>query len=80
MSKKITLCWELRIEREENQVRARVECLVLRLDKSNRIKVGDSENERIRKVQIDACMRMDNRHGSFGPNWDSKNYFNYVKK
>ena len=46
---------------------AREECLVLRIENSNRPKVDDSENERMGKVQIDTCMRMENVHESFGP-------------
>ena len=46
---------------------ARVECLVLIIENSDRVKSGDSENERMGKVQIDACMRIENRHESFGP-------------
>ena len=44
----------------------REECIVLRIENSNRSKVGDSENERMGKVQIDACVRLENRHESFG--------------
>ena len=46
---------------------AREECLILRIENRNRAKLGDSDDERMGKVQINACMRMDNRHESFGP-------------
>ena len=46
---------------------AREEYLVLRIENSDREKTGDSENERMEKVQIDACMIIENRHKSFGP-------------
>ena len=44
---------------------AREECLVLRIENSDREKVGHSENERIGKVQIEACMKIGNRHERF---------------
>ena len=55
------------IERGEIEVMSRVKCLVLRIENSDGAKVGYSDNERIGKVQIDDCMRMENRHESFGP-------------
>ena len=46
---------------------AKEKFLVLRIDNSDREKAGDSENERIGKMQIDSYMRMENRYESFGP-------------
>ena len=46
---------------------ATIECLVLIIENSDRAKAGDSDNERMRKVQIDACMRIENMRESFGP-------------
>ena len=63
--KKITLLWELRIEGGENEVIAREEHLVLIIENSDRVKVGCSENERIGKVKINACVRIENKHERF---------------
>ena len=46
---------------------AREECLVLRIENSDRVKVTDSENARVGKVQIDVCKKMENRHESVCP-------------
>ena len=45
----------------------REECLVLRIENSDRAKVGASENDRMGKVQTCAYMRIENMHESFGP-------------
>ena len=46
---------------------SREECLVLRIENSDRAKAGDSENERMGNAQIDAFTRMENGHDVFGP-------------
>ena len=55
------------MEGGQNEIIARKECLVLRIENGNREKVGCRENERIGKVQIEACMRIENRHERFDP-------------
>ena len=55
------------MEGGENEAIAREEHLVLRIENGNRSKVGHNENERIGKVQIEACMRIENRHEIFDP-------------
>ena len=55
------------MEGGENERIAREEHLVLRIENVNREKVGHSENERIGKVQIEAFMRIKNRHEMFVP-------------
>ena len=55
------------MEGGENKAIAREECLVLRIENGDRAKVGHSENERIGKVQIEVCMRTENRDDRFDP-------------
>ena len=59
----------LRIENggRRNETIEREEHLVLRVDNGDIEKVGHSENERIGKVQIEACMRIENIHEMFDP-------------
>ena len=52
------------MEGGENEVIAREEYLVLRTDNNNIIKASCSENERIGKVKINACVMMENEHES----------------
>ena len=40
----------------------REECLVLRIENNDRVKAGDSENERIWNVQIEAFTIIENRN------------------
>ena len=55
------------MEGGENEAIAREEHLVLRFEDNNRVKVDCSKNERIGKVKINACVRMENEHESFDP-------------
>ena len=45
------------MEEGENEVMSREEYLALGIENGDREKVGQSENERMRKAQIEACMR-----------------------
>ena len=49
----------------ENEAIAREVNLILRINNSNRVKVGCTENERKGKVKINACVRIENEHESF---------------
>ena len=55
------------MEEGENEVMSREEYLALRIENSDRAKVCHSEKERIGKVQIEACVRIENRHERFDP-------------
>ena len=57
----------MRIEGGENEAISREENLVLRIENGSRAKVSHSENERMGKVQIEACTRIENRHEKFDP-------------
>ena len=51
----------MRIEGEENEVIAREEYLVLRIENGDRAKVGHSENERMGKAHLEAYRGIENR-------------------
>ena len=55
------------MEEGKNELIAREECLVLKFENGDRSKAGHSENERMGKVQIEACMKIENKHEIFDP-------------
>ena len=66
------LHWELRTEIGENDEMLREEHLALRIENCERVRLGYSENKRIRKVKINTSIRIENRHEIFNLIWNSK--------
>ena len=55
------------MEGGENEAIEKEEHVALRIENRNRVKLGCNENERIVKVKINACVRMENEHKRFDP-------------
>ena len=51
----------------ENEAMSIEQYLALRIENSERVKLGQSENERMVKVKIKACVRIENVNESFNP-------------